>query len=221
MTQALALQRRFVADASHELRTPLTIVHTRAQLLRSRLRVEDHVGATDPDQLVADTRALGEVVEDLLLSAELDARPSAGVDVDVGRLAQEVVASFSLLAAERSIALTAELGQDACTVRGVPAALRRALGALVDNALGHVSDGGKVRVTVSPAGDQVTLAVIDDGSGLDAADANRLLQRFARGTGDGTGRRFGLGLALVHEVVVAHGGTLTLRGSPASAPRCR
>lgn len=77
--RALALQRRFVADVSHELRTPLAILSTRAQLIQGRFgrvdgpdrRLHEHV-----DQLVADTRALGDVVDDLLRSAELRHRPS-------------------------------------------------------------------------------------------------------------------------------------------------
>ena len=72
--RALALQRRFVADASHELRAPLTVLHTRAQLLARRAESHD----VDPglreqlNGLVTDTRALGDVVEDLLLSASLE-----------------------------------------------------------------------------------------------------------------------------------------------------
>jgi signal transduction histidine kinase len=210
---ALELQRRFVADASHELRTPLTIAHLRAQMLRSGAAVDEETGR-ELDQLVADTRALGEVVEDLLLSAELGARAAEGSPVDLGLLAREVVASFGQLATQRSVALSAEIGDGSLVVRGVPAALRRAIGGLVDNGLGHVPPGGHVRVRVSSRGASVALEVVDDGEGLDPATVNRLLDRFARGTTDGGGRRFGLGLALVREVVVAHGGTLTVDGAP-------
>jgi signal transduction histidine kinase len=209
-TAALGLQRRFVADASHELRTPLAIAHLRAQMLRS--------GAVDTaaelDQLVADTRALGEVVEDLLLSAELGARAARGAAVDLGALANEVVASFGQLAAQRSVSIRAEVGPGPLLVRGVPAALRRAIGGLVDNALGHVPSGGHVAVRVNRRGSFVEIDVVDDGEGLDPATVTRLMDRFARGTTDGEGRRFGLGLALVREVVVAHDGKLTVSGAP-------
>ncbi|WP_449386453.1 histidine kinase dimerization/phospho-acceptor domain-containing protein [Cellulomonas soli] len=66
---ALATQRRFVADASHELRTPLTVVHTRAQLLLARTASDDPRRPVTA-QLVEDTRVLGEVVTDLLVSAQ-------------------------------------------------------------------------------------------------------------------------------------------------------
>ena len=76
MSQALELQRRFVADAGHELRTPLTLLNTRAQLLSERVHAsgspnsQDELVIRDADGIVADTRALTEVLEELLLAAD-------------------------------------------------------------------------------------------------------------------------------------------------------
>jgi signal transduction histidine kinase len=67
---------------------------------------------------------------------------------------------------------------------------------------------------VNRRGSSVEIDVVDDGEGLDPATVTRLMDRFARGTTDGEGRRFGLGLALVREVVVAHDGKLTVSGAP-------
>jgi signal transduction histidine kinase len=81
--------------------------------------------------------------------------------------------------------------------------------------LAHNHPGGTVTITVARDGDRIELAVVDDGTGLDPSQATELTQRFARGSGaPGHGRRFGLGLALVGEVVHAHGGTLALDGRP-------
>ena len=98
-------------------------------------------------------------------------------------------------------------------VLGAPTALRRALSALVDNAVAHSPDGDTVLVTVSRTGDEVVITVLDHGDGLDARDADRLTRRFARGSEAGAGRRFGLGLALVDEVVRAHAGRLEIAGA--------
>ena len=74
LAQALALQRRFVADASHELRAPLTVLHTRAQMLARRAGAGDARALhKDAEALVADTRVLGDIVEDLLASATMTA----------------------------------------------------------------------------------------------------------------------------------------------------
>ncbi|MGW9192479.1 sensor histidine kinase [Micromonospora chersina] len=213
LATALTLQRRFVADASHELRTPLTVLHTRAQLLARRARSQPADRLTDQlDQLVADTRALGEVVEDLLVSAAAEDQPLPDTEVDLAEVAREVVASMSAYARERRVELRVEAAGPA-PVRGARTALRRALTALVDNAVGHATDGGHVTVTVTRRDGRVAAAVADDGVGLDPAEADRLFERFAHGTA-GAGRRFGLGLALVQHVARAHRGTVEVAGAP-------
>jgi two-component system OmpR family sensor kinase len=213
LAAALSLQRRFVTDASHELRTPLTVLHTRAQILRRRLG--DHV---DPDQLrelnllVDDTSALGEVVSDLLLSAQLERDDLSGVAIDLRDLARAVVASLAPLADANGTSLQAEVEAGQWRVNGAPAALRRALVALVDNAISHTPNGAVV-VQVSGDDETVRVSVVDNGEGLDPADTGRLTERFSRGaSGTGHGRRFGLGLALVDEVVRAHDGRLEIAG---------
>jgi two-component system OmpR family sensor kinase len=157
---------------------------------------------------------LGDVVNDLLLSVELQHRPQDGEPVDLAALAEDVAQSLQPLAGQRSVALIASPGPPDCMVSGAPAALRRAIISLVDNAIAHTPAGGHVRVNVVAEANQVTVAVIDDGEGLDPAQAHRLVQRFSRGTSNGGGRRFGLGLALVDEVARAHGGTLIVDGEP-------
>ncbi len=214
LMSALSLQRRFVADASHELRTPLTVLLTRAQLLRRHL-----AGRLPPeregeiDRLVSDARNLGGVVNDLLLSAELEHRPQVGEELDVAALAEDVTESLRPLAAERGVHLSASTDDsERATVRGVEAALRRAVTSLLDNAIAHSAPEGHVRVTVAVSGPLVVVGVADEGDGLDPREAHRLLERFSRGTAGGAGRRFGLGLALVDEVARAHGGVLDVDG---------
>jgi len=214
LTDALARQRQFVADASHELRTPLTQLHTRAQLLQMDLRAGATIAAvsTDVDRLVTGTRQLGEVVEDLLLSSQLDRRDDARVPVDLIAVAAGVVADEADRARRQEVELTL-VPAGSPVVLGHQAALRRVLTALVDNALSHTAAGGHVRVEVGTDQATVVVAVRDDGAGFDAADTERLFARFARGDHDDH-RRFGLGLALAREVVVGHGGTIEAWGRP-------
>lgn len=213
LAAALGMQRRFVADASHELRAPLTVLHTRAQLLARRAREQPAEGlAGQLDQLVADTRALGEVVEDLLVSAAAEHQPLPDTAVDLTEVAREVVGSMSAYAGEREVELRL-VAAGPGLVRGAGPALRRAVTALVDNAVGHVPAGGHVTVTVSRRDGRIAVEVADDGVGLDPAEADRLFARFAHGTA-GAGRRFGLGLALVQHVAQAHRGTVEVAGAP-------
>jgi signal transduction histidine kinase len=214
---ALTLQRQFVADASHELRTPLAVVHTRAQVLRRRAAPDDP-SRPELDQLVADTRVLGDVVADLLTSAQLEHTAPVGEEVHVAELARLVAASMTVVAATRDVRLVVDdpaggvEEAHADVVLGARTALRRALSALVDNAIAHSPAGSTVRLEVARRGSDVLVSVLDDGEGLDPQDTARLTQRFARGSDTGAGRRFGLGLALVDEVVRAHGGRLEIAG---------
>ncbi|WP_253766481.1 sensor histidine kinase [Goodfellowiella coeruleoviolacea] len=210
----LRRQRRFIADASHELRTPLTQLHTRAQLLARRVDGAAAAPqlATELQRLVAGTRQLNDVVDDLLLSAQLGAAPQEFTTVDLMALAGEVVASEDARAQTIGLTITLRRGPGRHLVAGVPSALRRVISALVDNAIAHTPPGGEIVITVDlPSPDAVRLSVRDNGVGFDPADAERIFERFARGS-TGRGRRFGLGLALVREVVQGHQGRIMARG---------
>jgi len=215
---AMDRQRRFVADASHELRTPLTLLTTRAQLLeRSLRRLPDPGPHTQSEALVDDARRLGDVVSDLLLAATSEAHPQRNERVDLRDVAAAVVAAQASDAGHRGVTLTGPAEGGAAgpaVVLGTPGALRRVVAALVDNALGHVADHGHVTVTVAPDQGTVVLRVADDGPGIDPAVAPRLFERFAQAPAVDGGRTrtgFGIGLALVREVVEAHAGTVSGR----------
>lgn len=220
LAQALALQRRFVADASHELRSPLTVLHTRAQLLAGRLHAGDVSAATrDAEALVGDTRALGGIVDDLLASATMTGRPTPGERIDIGRLADSVCASMEAYASSCGVRLICEAGasDESLAVSGSEAALRRALTALVDNALGHQKRGGTVEVGVRRDGEQIVVDVIDDGAGIEEATMATLFNRFTRGTAHtnlGGRQSYGIGLSLVREIVQAHGGQIVVVSTP-------
>ena len=216
LAEALHRQRRFVADASHELRTPIAQVHARAQLLVRRARaVDDQAQARDLDRLVDTTRRLGEIVDELLLSARLAAahdsvvtRPDS-TEVDLAVLVEDAVAADTARATARGVTVVALADGDVPTVLGVASALRRVVAELLSNALSHTPPGGHVTVGVVAAeqGRVVELVVSDTGPGVDPAEADRIFDRFHRGA-ETDDRRFGLGLALLREVVTSHGGTI-------------
>jgi signal transduction histidine kinase len=214
LAEALRRQRTFVADASHELRTPLTQIHTRAQLLERRLRggADPAALAAETARLVAGSRQFGEVLDDLLLAAQPGPAGTSPVPVDLAAVVREVAAAESARVQRRGLALRAEV-TGSYPVAGARASLRRVVNALVDNAIGHTPAGGHVTVALAYDGADVVLTVADDGVGLDPARAEEIFARFARGE-HGAGRRFGLGLALVREVVTSHGGTITATGEP-------
>lgn len=220
LSAALAMQRRFVADAGHELRTPLTLLGTRAQLLRRRLR-RASVGAAEPpgsaepgaplladlDGIVADADRLTEILEDLLLAADPLAERSRE-QVDLVGLGRATVDAAVATALEGGVNLLGPQHLDPVTVLGSAVALRRALTALLDNAVRHADRTVVVRVAGTAR--EAVLDVTDDGPGIDPALAGRLFDRFATTAPRAGARRYGLGLALVAEIVAAHAGRVEL-----------
>ncbi|WP_426595727.1 sensor histidine kinase [Cellulomonas sp. McL0617] len=207
MASALSLQRRFVADASHELRTPLTLLSTRVQLLDRHLT--DRAGTSarvreDVDGLLGDAAALAGVLDDMLLTA--DPRSVDAVPLDVSAVADEVVEAARAAADQRGLRLTRTGDATAIALSGY-ASTRRAVTALVDNALDHATSQVEVGVVVSGA--RVTVAVRDDGPGLGSQGAS-VFDRFASARRDDHRRRrhYGLGLALVAEVATQYGGAV-------------
>jgi two-component system, OmpR family, sensor kinase len=218
LEMASVRQRRFVADASHELRTPLTQAHTRAQMIQRSLAAS----GTDPDlvdeagRMVRSTRQLGDIIEELLLSAQMSADPRTVVPVDLATVAADAVEAEAVRASARDITVTVVHDVGPHVVAGSATALRRVFNSLIDNAFGHVEPGGHITVTLN-RGDTdpptVVASVTDDGHGFDAGDAGKMFERFARGD-HGDARRYGLGLALAREVVQAHRGTIVAIGAP-------
>jgi len=213
--EALARQRQFIADASHELRTPLARLALRSELLDRDLRA---AGVPEPvlrdvTLLRQDSATLAEVMEDLLHAAEVSDRPDAGELVDLSEVVGDALALCQVVAADRGRRLEASIEQVAA-VRGSQPALRRVVDALVDNAMRYART--RVQVLVAPGQQgEVVLTVADDGPGLSSADPQQVFRRFARDDRSSSG--FGLGLALVRDVVHRHGGSLDVESSGAGA----
>lgn len=222
LVEALTRQERFVTDASHELRTPITQVYTRAQVLARQAAAQE---MPDPHRdglarLAASAGRLGEVLDDLLLSASLaadPARPSERRPVDLVALARSVVAEEADRIRARRLTVVVDGPPRPLVVDGIESALRRAVGEVLSNAISHTPAGGRIEVALSHSAGMVQLAVTDTGPGFDPAAVDQLFQRFHRGSGDGG--RYGLGLALLREVVTRHGGTVAAAGRPGRGAR--
>ena len=223
LSDALALQRSFVADASHELRTPLTLLSTRAQLLRRSLVTDgaDPAVVKDADGVVADAARMTELVEELLVAADpwTDAE---SVPVELTSLCAELVASARDYAESNQVSLVLDLPDaDTVTTTGNAVGLRRAVLAILDNAIAHTPPSGTVTVSVRRRGRDADIDVADTGGGIAAAEVDRVFDRFHSSHHKASRRSYGLGLALAREVVARQGGKIALQSTSDSGSTFR
>ncbi|MCB5282707.1 putative sensor histidine kinase TcrY [Arthrobacter sp. ES1] len=220
LVESVALQRRFIADASHELRTPLTLLSTRAQLLRRRLMGSGAAPAPQEiakgvEGIVNDSKLLTGILDDLLMAAD----PRGAADftpVNLCVVGGGAAALAGGQAESQSLRLETEFPQEPVVVRGSAVSLGRVFTALISNALDHARTA--VRISVSTRGRDAVLRVTDDGAGFAAGTEARAFERFAsaRPEAPATGkpRHYGLGLALVAEIVSLHHGTVRVEPHP-------
>jgi two-component system OmpR family sensor kinase len=207
--------RQFVADASHELRTPLAAIRGYAELSRrSRQPVPDEIGHV-LRRVESEAQRMTALVEDLLLLARLDAgRPLAHDPVDLTMLVVDAVSDAHAAGPRHDWQL--DLPEEPVTVIGDGQRLHQVLANLLANARTHTPEGTTVTVGVSANRDAAMIRVVDAGPGIPAALQPHIFERFARG--DSSRSRAagstGLGLSIVHAVVTAHGGRVTVASRP-------
>jgi signal transduction histidine kinase len=204
------LRERLVSTVNHELRTPLTKLFGHAELL-SEMDVDDPAAGMSIDAIwraVNDLKELADTITDLsdLHAQTLVTRRYANL-ADVLR---DAVASHGQPGSARGVVLVPEIPPELPAFVD-PRAIRRAVLELLRNAFAYAPAGSNVRVQVADDELIVRVSVSDDGSGIPAAEVERLIQPFERGNHpmQPVNSR-GLGLAVANAVATAHGGELIL-----------
>lgn len=203
----LERERHFAATAAHELRTPLAGLSAQLQLIETRAQLE----SKDLAQAQNAVRHLGKLVDQLLLMARLDAQQVQArlESVHLHELVLETAALVQDNWPQKDIDWTISPSDDPCwQVHGDPTLLRILLLNLLDNACKHGSANPHVTVQVFCTGTQRLLSIKDNGPGIPSDWMNMLQQRFTRASNSTSG--LGLGLALVREIALLHGGSLRL-----------
>ena len=211
LRRADQIRRDFVANVSHELRTPLTAIRGYVEALS-----EGDASADESRRFLEiigrHTQRMERLVKDLLRLARLDAGQETLdlVACDMRGLADSVVADLAPEADARGQRIEVAVAPGAETVRADPAKLHDALRNLVANAITYSPERAAIRIDAAPDGNQVAVAVSDEGPGIPDEDLSRVFERFyrvdksrARDPG-GTG----LGLAIVKHLVELHGGSV-------------
>ena len=201
-------QKRFITDAGHELKTPITIIQADADVLQSELDDEENEWVTD---IRKQTQRLTELTSDLIyLSKMEEENPSLQMqELSLSELAEETAQSFQALALSKDKSFNASVAPD-LNVTGDEKALARLVSILLDNAMKYSPEGGTVDLRLDQVGRNARLVVKNSTQPMAKGNADRLLERFARGDGSRHSESggFGLGLAIAKAVTEAHRGRI-------------
>ena len=208
----LAGLAELAAGAGHEINNPLAVISGQAQQL---LKTETHPDRADSlRSIVRQTRRIADLLRDLFLFAKPPA-PAAQV-LPVSDLLTGVWADLQPLADERGVRVDRPAAP-AGHVAGDPTQLRRAVGAVVRNAVEAAGVGCWVGVRVEPAGDRLRIVVDDSGPGLTPTAAEHAFDPFYSGRSAGRGR--GLGLPTAWRLVRENGGDIRHEASRSGVTR--
>jgi signal transduction histidine kinase len=219
-------RRNMVADIAHELRTPLTVIQGNLEAILDGVipPTRETVASIHEEsmvlaRLIADLRELS-----LAEAGQLELRRSP---TDLADLVRKVVARNQLEASEKGIALSIDAEGEFPTVAIDEQRISQVVNNLLSNALRHTGRGGKVMVSANtngnPLGDQsgreiaaVTVTVTDTGSGIPVEDLPFVFDRFYRPdkSRSRSSGGSGIGLAIVKQLVEAHGGKTWVESAP-------
>ena len=201
----------FLATVSHELRTPLTAILGWAQLLQRETFSPDE--ATHGLKTIErNARSMSQLVEDVLdvsriITGKLWLRSEA---VDLGGVIDAAIDAVRHTAQSKSVRLERHLANEPIIVTGDPGRIQQVVWNLLTNAVKFTPAGGSVRVELARADGRARITVSDTGEGIPASFLPHLFQRFTQA--DNSSRRphsgLGLGLAIVHQLVELHHGSV-------------
>ncbi|HEY6835110.1 MAG TPA: ATP-binding protein [Gaiellaceae bacterium] len=221
--QALETARsEFVATASHELRTPLAAVYGAIRTLRrDDLELDERDEATFLEMIERETARLSQIVDQILLSGQLDADALVLEldECDPATLTSSVIESASMHLPEGiSLRLNAN---GTCRVVCDEDKLRQVLTNLIDNAIKYSPDGGEVEIRLDTQNGECLIEVEDEGLGIPSSELGRIFEKFyrldpqqTRGVGGS-----GLGLYICRELVERMNGRLEVDSEPGRGSR--
>jgi signal transduction histidine kinase len=217
--QSLAEQeyarREFLHTVAGELRAPLAAAGDFLHLLK-----QDSIEgkASESEALRAASRHLEQIislVNDILFVQEMDVGALRFETVRIGELVQAAIAASRERLEANDVRIEAEIPANLPPLSGHPAALRRALDAVIDNAIQFSRPGETVHICIGSENDRVWAEVRDRGAGIDPEDLSHIFERFYRANSlNRASGGAGLGLAIARQVVELHNGKINVDSRP-------
>jgi signal transduction histidine kinase len=202
-------QRRFVANASHELRTPLTLERTLLQVALADPNASEGTLRATCEELLASQVDQERLLEALLTLASSERGLERREPVDLPALVESALRQLTPKLTRGGLSIETALG--AATISGDEALIGRLVANLIDNAIDHNVDGGRVEIRTETLDGHAVLTIGNTGPLIPAGETERLFEPFqrlhgARRANDG---HHGLGLSIVRAIAIAHTAELT------------
>jgi signal transduction histidine kinase len=200
-------QERLVSDAAHELRTPLATMKAAIEVTLRRERTTDELRET-LTHVREEVDRLTQLSSALLDLAALRAREPERIELDLAEIVDKAVSAARRAAEAREVALEVR-GLTELPSRGSPREIRQALDNLLANAISHTPSGSAIEVSLERLPHRARVVVRDGGEGIPEAERTLVFEPFHRGQNRDASvhpRGQGLGLAIVRDVAVRHGG---------------
>lgn len=211
LEQSLNQSEDFIAEAAHRVRTPLATVRSYAESTLQRVDKAENRSALRSMVRAIDesSRAAGQLLDHAMITFRADHLETARLNLS--DLALELVEGMRPIAEMRDVDLSLTTDGDVW-VNGDGILLQNAMRNLLDNALKYAPSETAIQILVST--NPTRFIVRDSGPGFPPAEIDTLANRFARGTNSEGIIGSGLGLTIVQDVALAHGGSLTLQNNP-------
>src|SRR6266498_4488221 len=215
LSRSVNARKQMTADIAHELRTPLSLILGHAEA------VHDGVLPPTPENfeiIREEATRLEHLVNDLRLLSLADAGELSiqMQDIEPQRLVNEVASLYQYQAQKKNIRFDLDVAPDLPMIEVDPGRMTQVLTNILDNALRHTPEGGRISLAAYETDTMVELSVQDSGPGLHMEDVDRIFERFYRA--DASRQRedggSGLGLAIAKSIVQAHGGQLSAESEP-------
>lgn len=207
LSESFAMQRQFSGNAAHELRTPLAIMQTKLELFAAEHKNMEGDTAELVRSQAEQLDRLSRLVHTLLEMSNLSSAPRSD-RIELAPLVEEIITDLTPLASQNDI--TMEQDCDNVVITGSDALIYRLVFNLIENAVKYNRRGGSVSVSVHKESSDVVVRVSDTGCGIPEEYRESIFQPFFR-VDKSRSRQMGgvgLGLALVHEIAVLHGGSV-------------
>ncbi len=214
-----AVRREFVANVSHEFRTPLTIINGYVETLRDGAIEDPAMTEKSLEAIHRNVQRLALLLEDLLTISSMENRSRLlhFTNTDLRPLVERVIENLGPKIEERSAEIFLDWAEDARLAEIDPSRIEQVCTNLLLNALQHGEVPAlKIHLTAKRLGESIQMTFSDNGPGIPLEDQSHIFERFyrvhkhrARDAG-GTG----LGLSIVKNIVLAHGGTVSLESMP-------